>query len=74
MGKVRNSGVEFTLNTVNIQKNGFKWSTNFNIAFNKNEVLELAENQTSLLTAAYFDQAYNTQTYLYCQEGLFQWV
>ena len=69
VGKVRNSGVEFTLNTVNIQKNGFKWSTNFNIAFNKNEVLELAENQTSLLTAAYFDQAYNTQPTYIAKKG-----
>ena len=52
VGKVRNSGLEFTLNTININRNGFRWSTNFNIAFNKNKVLELAENQTSLLTSA----------------------
>ncbi len=57
VGKVRNSDLEFTLNTINIHRNGFRWSTNFNIAFNKNEVLELAENQTSLLTSALFDQA-----------------
>lgn len=53
IGKVRNSGIELTLNTVNIDRAGFKWSTNFNIAFNKNKVLELAENQNTLLTAAY---------------------
>lgn len=65
IGKVRNSGVEFTLNTVNIERNGFKWSTNFNISFNKNKVLELSENQDALLTAAYFDQTYNSQpTYI----------
>ena len=33
IGKVRNSGIELTLNTVNIDRAGFKWSTNFNIAF-----------------------------------------
>lgn len=65
IGVVRNSGVEFTLNTLNIDKKNFKWRTNFNIAFNKNKVLELSENQASLPTAAYFDQAYNTQyTYI----------
>ena len=65
IGKVRNSGIELTLNTVNIDRAGFKWSTNFNIAFNKNKVLELAENQNTLLTAAYFDQNYNSQpTYI----------
>lgn len=60
IGKVRNSGWEFTVNTVNIQTKNFKWSTNFNIAFNKNKVLELAENQTALLSTAYFDQNYNS--------------
>lgn len=69
IGKVRNSGLEFTLNTVNIRRKGFKWSTNFNIAFNKNKVLELAENQTSLLTAAYFDQSYNTQPTYIAKKG-----
>ena len=40
IGKVRNDGIELTLNTVNIKNKNFEWSTNFNIAFNKNEVLE----------------------------------
>lgn len=65
IGKVRNSGWELTINTVNIKNKNFSWKTNFNIAFNKNKVLELAENQTALLTAAYFDQSYNSQpTYI----------
>lgn len=69
IGKVRNSGVEFTLNTLNMDRNGFKWRTNFNIAFNKNEVLELAENQNSLLTTAYFDQTYNSQPTYIAKKG-----
>lgn len=65
IGKIRNTGWELTLNTVNVQTKNFKWSSNFNIAFNKNKVLELAENQTALLTSAYFDQNYNAQpTYI----------
>ncbi|WP_159452593.1 SusC/RagA family TonB-linked outer membrane protein [Pedobacter nyackensis] len=36
---VENSGLEFTLNTVNINKQTFKWSTNFNIAVAKNKLL-----------------------------------
>ncbi|WP_372755657.1 SusC/RagA family TonB-linked outer membrane protein [Mariniflexile sp.] len=40
-GSVRNRGVEITLNTVNIQTNNFKWTTNLNYARNKNEILEL---------------------------------
>ncbi|TAE26860.1 MAG: TonB-dependent receptor [Cytophagales bacterium] len=39
LGSVRNRGVEFNLNTRNVERGRFKWSTNFNIANNKNEVL-----------------------------------
>ncbi len=52
IGKVRNDGLELSLNTVNFQTRAFKWTTNFNISFNKNKVLALSENQTALLTAA----------------------
>lgn len=61
IGKVRNEGIELTLNTVNIDGKNFKWNSNFNIAFNKNKVLELTEGQTSLLNTASFDQNYNSQ-------------
>lgn len=40
-GSVRNSGVEITLNTRNIQTENFQWTTNLNFARNKNEILEL---------------------------------
>lgn len=62
IGKVRNQGLEFTLNTVNVKTKKFEWTSNFNIAFNKNKVMALAENQNSLLTSAQFDQNFNTQT------------
>lgn len=62
VGKVRNQGIEITLNTTNIKTKKFEWTSNFNIAFNKNKVLALSENQTSLLTAAQFDQNFNSQT------------
>ena len=62
IGKVRNSGLEITLNTTNIKTKKFEWTTNFNIAFNRNKVLALAEDQTALLTAAQFDQNFNAQS------------
>ena len=65
IGKIRNHGVELTFNTINVEKKGFKWTTNFNIAFNKNKVLELSENQTALPVSAHFDQNYNAKpTYI----------
>lgn len=54
IGKVRNEGVEFTLNTTPIKTKDFTWAANFNISFNRNKVLELAENELSLLTSQYW--------------------
>ncbi|OFX33778.1 MAG: SusC/RagA family protein [Bacteroidetes bacterium GWF2_42_66] len=41
-GKVRNRGFEFSLNSIVTDKL-LKWSTDFNISFNKNKILELPE-------------------------------
>lgn len=50
VGSVRNRGIELTLETVNVKTRNFTWATSFNIAFNENEVLELANGQTSFTT------------------------
>lgn len=70
IGKVRNDGLELSLNTVNIKSRDFKWSTNFNISFNKNEVMALSENQIARTSAAQFDQNYNGQQSYIAKIGL----
>ncbi|RSK45691.1 SusC/RagA family TonB-linked outer membrane protein [Hymenobacter perfusus] len=40
LGKLNNKGLEVSVNTRNIDKE-FKWSTNFNISFNRNKVTDL---------------------------------
>ncbi|MBC7914341.1 MAG: SusC/RagA family TonB-linked outer membrane protein, partial [Pyrinomonadaceae bacterium] len=42
VGKVNNRGVELTLNSSNIAKGDFKWSTGFNISHNVGTVKQLA--------------------------------
>jgi len=64
IGKVENSGIEFTINTTNVQTKKFRWTSNFNIAFNNNKVLELADNQLAMLTNAYFDNGYTSPNYI----------
>ncbi|MEM9929270.1 MAG: TonB-dependent receptor [Bacteroidota bacterium] len=45
IGEVRNSGLEFSLNTVNITTaSGFKWTTDFNISTIENEVVKLEQD------------------------------
>ena len=44
VGKTRNSGIEASLTTRNIQSggiNGWQWTTNFSVAYNKEEIVEL---------------------------------
>ena len=41
IGDMSNSGVELEVSSVNIHKNNFKWSTKFNVSFNKNKIHKL---------------------------------
>tara|TARA_R110001606_G_scaffold68193_1_gene155634 strand:+ start:1681 stop:4986 length:3306 start_codon:yes stop_codon:yes gene_type:complete len=43
IGSVRNSGIEFAIFTRNLTGK-FKWSTDFNISYNENEVLDIGSN------------------------------
>lgn len=58
IGKTSNQGLELTLTTENIRTNQFSWTSSFNIAFNKNKVLELTQNQESLISTVGWDQGY----------------
>lgn len=48
-GKILNQGVEININSDNLTGD-FRWSTNFNISFNRNKVLELAGDKDRLLS------------------------
>ncbi len=41
IGSIRNRGFEIVLNTVNINAGGFRWTTDFNISFNRSKVLSI---------------------------------
>ena len=47
IGSVRNRGLEISINTVNLVggRGRFKWTTNFNISFNRNEITGLSGDQ-----------------------------
>jgi TonB-linked SusC/RagA family outer membrane protein len=44
LGSVANKGIEATLNTANIKKDNFTWSTNFNFSANRNKIISLYGN------------------------------
>lgn len=41
VGTVRNTGIEFVLNTVNIKTSDFVWRTQLNFSYNKNMIVDL---------------------------------
>ncbi len=54
VGSVRNSGVELTLNTVNVKNDDFEWSTTFLFSTNKNEVLKLNDGNADIFPGPNF--------------------
>lgn len=50
IGAVRNRGLEFEINSRNVDNKNFTWTTNFNISHNKNTVLELDGYQTEIIS------------------------
>ena len=50
-GEIRNTGVEVLLTTTPYRTANMRWSLDFNISRNTNEVVELVEGQTSLVLA-----------------------
>lgn len=64
IGKLRNEGMEFTLNTINISTRAFKWESSFNISFNKNKIMELTRGQQNLPTVAAYVSQFSRPLYL----------
>jgi TonB-linked SusC/RagA family outer membrane protein len=86
IGKVQNRGLEFSVNASLVKNKTFSWSSNFNIAFNRSKVLELAENQASLTRGIGWDNNWSGlaayvakvgeplgQMYGYIWEGVYQY-
>jgi TonB-dependent starch-binding outer membrane protein SusC len=45
IGELENKGIEFTLNTVNIEQPDLNWTTAFNLSRNRNKILSLYNDQ-----------------------------
>lgn len=58
IGKLRNEGFEFTLESMNIRSKDFVWSSNFNIAFNHNEIVSLNSGQDYMQSFVSWDNQY----------------
>jgi TonB-linked SusC/RagA family outer membrane protein len=52
IGKIKNSGLEFTISGTPVATKGFTWQTDFNVTFVKNKVIELLDGQDILPVAS----------------------
>jgi TonB-linked SusC/RagA family outer membrane protein len=52
VGSLRNTGIEFTINSVNIQSKDFQWTSNLVFSLNRNKVLSL-DMETGTLPRAF---------------------
>ncbi|MDX9880484.1 MAG: TonB-dependent receptor [Prolixibacteraceae bacterium] len=64
IGSLKNEGLEITINTVNVQNRSFRWTSNFNISFNKNKIIELTRGQQNLTYVAKYESQYSTPLYI----------
>ncbi len=63
-GKIRNQGLEITLNTVNIKKRNFHWGTDFNISFIKNTLVSLPNDTEYMLSHSDFQSLFSEYDYI----------
>lgn len=72
VGRISNKGVEVMLNTKNIVKNDFSWSTTLTFAKNKNRIEELANGVTSIIGSSLFVGSPVKSYYDYRFAGIWQ--
>lgn len=54
IGQTRNVGVEFALNSINIETKDFLWKTNVNFSLNRDKIVKLQENGKDDITNKWF--------------------
>lgn len=64
VGKIRNKGIELSINTTNIaSRSGFRWTTDLNFSFIRNELRELADGAPEMQTSASWNSDYTGYDY-----------
>tara|TARA_Y100001980_G_C14556834_1_gene351000 strand:+ start:29572 stop:32844 length:3273 start_codon:yes stop_codon:yes gene_type:complete len=72
IGETLNKGIEFQISTINIGQSNFIWSTDFNIAHNHNEILDLYGNGLDDEGNGWFIGKPISVNYAYVFDGIWQ--
>lgn len=63
VGKLQNRGIELSLNTMNIETKNFEWNTIFNLAHNRNRILQLYNGLDKVRDLTILREGMDSQTY-----------
>ncbi len=72
IGKTKNKGIEVTLNTIPVMTGDFTWTSNLNFAWQKDEIVELANGKQDDFNNAWFIGESISVYYGYDNAGLWQ--
>ena len=72
IGQTKNKGIEVTLNTIPILTKEFMWNSNLNFAWQKDEIVELANGKEDDINNAWFIGESIAVHYGYQNDGLWQ--
>ena len=64
VGKIRNSGVELTINSINFNKRNFFWSTDFNLSYIKNTLVALQDGTKYMMSRSGFNSNFTEYDYI----------
>lgn len=72
-GRMRNMGIEVSLNSMNIKKTNFTWTTTVNVAYNHNRILSLNDDVPMYFDCNIHKVGYPVAAfYGYVTDGIFQ--
>ncbi len=72
IGKTKNKGIEITLNTIPVLTKDFTWNSNLNFAWQKDEIVELANGKEDDIANTWFIGESIHVFYGYQNDGLWQ--
>lgn len=64
VGEIENKGLEIAITSRNIDTEDFKWTTNFNISFNRNKTIKLNDGESSLSVNPEWNYKYTEHQYI----------
>ncbi|MGN0191549.1 MAG: SusC/RagA family TonB-linked outer membrane protein, partial [Candidatus Cryptobacteroides sp.] len=64
IGKIRNKGIELSINSINFDRRNFSWRTDFNISFIRNELVSLQSGKDYILSRSGISSSYSSYDYI----------